>query len=218
MKILLSGDSYGLPRFGKNSLKVALSYEETYPEVLRRLLQQAYEEDVMLVSRCRHANTSFSLVREETGMLALMEPDHAVVQLGLADLWPSSWRNVPPLQPELQGKDPWVSDREYQEHLSLFCRAAGDQRVGVVLVNIACLPGLKGEAGLKIKARINTYNDILAALVQKHPGLKLVDLHQMTAADPEFFGDDGIHLNGLGSSLLAVEIFQSLAELERQRI
>ena len=38
MKVLVIGDSYGLPRYAKNSFNVELDYAGTYPEQLRRML------------------------------------------------------------------------------------------------------------------------------------------------------------------------------------
>lgn len=218
MKVLIIGDSYGLPRFCKNNLQVALSYEETYPEVVRQLILQTYGEDVVLVNNCRHANTSFSLVQGETNMLAFLEPDYVVLQLGLTDLWPSKLRNVQPLQWQLAGKDPWVQAQEYKEYMTLFCREADKYKAGVILVNIACLPRQEGVAGSEIMTMIKEYNTITATLAQKHRNIKLVDLYQLTAASPELFGDDGIHLDGLGSSLVATEIFRCLDVMEAQRI
>lgn len=38
MKVLVIGDSYGLPRYAKDSFNVELDYAGTYPEQLRRML------------------------------------------------------------------------------------------------------------------------------------------------------------------------------------
>ena len=35
MKVLVIGDSYGLPRYAKNSFNVELDYAGTYPEQLK---------------------------------------------------------------------------------------------------------------------------------------------------------------------------------------
>ena len=54
MKVLVIGDSYGLPRYAKNSFNVELDYAGTYPEQLRRMLSaNFYRRDVCLVNRCR---------------------------------------------------------------------------------------------------------------------------------------------------------------------
>lgn len=46
MKVLVIGDSYGLPRYAKNSFNVELDYAGTYPEQLRRMLSANFTEDV----------------------------------------------------------------------------------------------------------------------------------------------------------------------------
>lgn len=40
MKVLVIGDSYGLPRYAKNSFNVELDYAGTYPEQLRECSAQ----------------------------------------------------------------------------------------------------------------------------------------------------------------------------------
>ena len=79
MKVLVIGDSYGLPRYAKNSFNVELDYAGTYPEQLRRMLSANFTEDVCLVNRCRHANTSLSLIKGEANEIEFLRPDQIVV-------------------------------------------------------------------------------------------------------------------------------------------
>lgn len=81
LKLLVEGDSYGLPRFNKQSGEVALFYEEAYPEQLRKTLLKDSGEDVVLVNRCKHANTTYSLISGEANELCFLEPDITIVQL-----------------------------------------------------------------------------------------------------------------------------------------
>ena len=125
MKVLVIGDSYGLPRYAKNSFNVELDYAGTYPEQLRRMLSANFTEDVCLVNRCRHANTSLSLIKGEANEIEFLRPDYTILQLGLVDLWPAEGRKIWPLYSEQYGRDPWVTPDEYKNNLQLFPLCCG---------------------------------------------------------------------------------------------
>lgn len=218
LKVLIIGDSYGLPRFAKASTKVELYYEETYPEQLRQILRRYWQEDILVVNRCRHANTTYSLLQGEASEVAFLQPEYVVIQLGLADLWPSSLRNVPPLQKALEDEDPWVSSGEYEEYLGRFLEYLNSQKTGVVLVNI---PKVYNNSHLQgqIETRIVKYNAIIKHLQEKFEKVELVDLHHLVLqlGEHEAVGSDGVHPQAMGSVSLAMEIFKKIKILHQSR-
>lgn len=216
MKVLVIGDSYGLPRFAINCKEVELSYEETYPELLRQLLARNYQEDILLVNRCRHANTTCSLSRGDSDEVFFLHPEYVVVQLGLVDLWPSSLRNVQPLQKELEGKDPWVNEEEYQVQLIRFIRFVLKSGGKVIVVNIPKIhDGILRRHPL-VAARITKYNFLLRKICETISGVALVDLYGIIdkSGDEIFLGSDGIHPTLSGTTELAMNIFDKINKLQ----
>lgn len=60
MKIQILGDSFGLPRLKKNTNIIEITYEQTYPEQLRKILKLVYEpEDIIMINSCKRFNNSF---------------------------------------------------------------------------------------------------------------------------------------------------------------
>ena len=186
-----------MPRFNKQSGEVALFYEEAYPEQLRKTLLKDSGEDVVLVNRCKHANTTYSLISGEANELCFLEPDITIVQLGLTDLWPASCRKIPPLQVELIGKDPWVSVKEYQLNLTRFASCAVQLGSQVVLVA--------------------EYNQTIAALEDKDKGIYFLDWQKRMSQYSlhEMIGEDGIHPTKNASAFLAQELKHLILEIQK---
>lgn len=59
MKVQVLGDSFGLPRLRKESNIIEVTYEQTYPEQLRRILKLTYDpEDIIMINSCKRFNNS----------------------------------------------------------------------------------------------------------------------------------------------------------------
>ncbi len=215
MKILVVGDSYGLPRFYKRDTKVELSYEETYPEFLRQLLINNYKKDVLLVNRCRHANTTYSLVQGEASEIMFLRPDYVIVQLGLADLWPSSLRNVEPIQKALEGKDPWVSEEEFQFYMVRFIRFVLKNNSKVIVVNVPKIADSFLQKHPLVASRTAKYNELLKKICESMLGVDMVDLYEITRQNnsKNTIGSDGIHPTADTSAVLAKNIFNKMKDI-----
>jgi len=195
MKILVIGDSIGLPRLKKNSDEVELCYEEAYPEQLRQYARLRFVgEDILMVNACRHAQTSVHLLRGAANEVCFLQPDYVVLQLGMTDLWPAAGRSVPPPFPDLAGKDPWVGPDEYAQNIECFLRYCfAFPELQVVVVNIPkCSQAQYVQHG-DAHERTLHYNQLLERFAH-HPRVLLVDayslFHQLGEAA---FGSDGIH-------------------------
>ncbi|WP_300155370.1 SGNH/GDSL hydrolase family protein [Solidesulfovibrio sp.] len=206
MRLVVAGDSLGLPRFASGSDKVDLYYEDTYPERLRRHLVAASGTDVMLVNLCRHAQTSLHLVRGLATDIYLVRPQTVIVQLGLADLWPARGRNTPPPLPDLADKDPWVDAAEYRRNMDLFlgfCRnVMDDAPPRVVLVNLWAAGAGQYERYPEALSRTRLYNAILSELAARH-GATLFDAAALCRElGAGALCSDGIHWTPPASALL----------------
>jgi lysophospholipase L1-like esterase len=216
MKVLIIGDSYGLPRFAKNSELVELSYEDCYPERLRQHLRLVLKADVVLENHCRHANVSLSLLRGEANEIMFLQPDYVVLQLGLVDLWPSEARSVLPLYSELMGKNPWVSEDDFAFNIRRFVQFSLVSKSKVLLLDIPPVSSKLMKIYPQAKKRIGQYNRRLYAIGNSYEAVSLIYLNKLIACLPEgkAIGSDGIHPTALASELLAKKISHEIIKLE----
>lgn len=209
-KILLIADSYALPRLACNSEKVELSYQQAYPEQLRQNLRKMLKRDVLLVSLAEHAQVTICLQAEMRLQVRLLQPDYVIVQLGLADLWPANPQRVSSRYAQLQGRDPWVTAEEYLENLRGFAQFYQQEMASghLIVVNIPWVAAEQYWRYPKAYERTVTYNAGLAGLITKNK-LDLLDWYSSSKQlGVNILSPDGIHLNGVGSRILA----QALAE------
>lgn len=211
MKVLVIGDSYGLPRYAKNSFNVELDYAGTYPEQLRRMLTANFVEDVCLVNRCRHANTTLSLIKGEANEIEFLHPDYTILQLGLVDLWPAEERKVWPLYSEQYGRDPWVTPDEYKNNLQLFIKFVNSRGSKVIIINSPPVSKVHLLKHTGLERKIAQYNNLLAGLILGTGG-SLLDWHDrvMTLDGTSVFGSDGIHPTREAANLLARLLLQQI--------
>ena len=208
-RVLVEGDSYGLPRINKFSGSVALNYEQTYPYRLQAHLEQQTGEKVLMVNRCRHANTTWSLVPYEIDELRFLRPNLVVIELGLTDLWPAKGRKFSPLYPELSGKDPWVSEDEFRYKLSYFTQEAVERGSKVQVVGIPAVAQTQLDKYPEVYSRIIAYNRILQSLEDDEGKIKYLDWYRDVVENmgsKSMIGEDGIHPTFEASEMLAQRI------------
>lgn len=215
MKVLVIGDSYGLPRYAKDSFNIELDYAGTYPERLRRMLALRFQEDICMVNRCRHANTSLSLIKGEANEIEFLRPDYTIIQLGLVDLWPAEGRKIGPLYSEQYGCDPWVTSDEYKNHLEIFTKFARSKGSKVILVNIPPVNAAHLQKHTGLEKNITMYNKLATSLDEDKMVTKIdwyAAVQKMTAEN--IFGSDGIHPTKTASNLLACLLLRKIILLE----
>jgi len=216
MKVLIIGDSYGLPRFFKNSELVELYYEECYPEKLRQCLRLVTQKDVLLLNHCRHANVSLSLLRGEASEIVFLKPDYIVLQLGLVDLWPSEGRNVLPLYAELTGKNPWVSEDDFADNIRRFVQFCLVEKSKVLLLDIPPVSVEVMQGYPPVAKRIEQYNNRLYAIGNAYEAVTLISINKLIAhlQEQNAIGSDGIHPTALASELIAKKISSEIIKQE----
>ncbi len=212
LKVLLIGDSYGLPRFHHKENKVVLFYEETYPERLREMLVTEYAGDVVLVNRCRHANTTHSLISGEANEIFFLQPQVTIIQLGLTDLWPAGRRNVLPLQSELMGRDPWVSAGDYIGNIEKFAACATEQGSRVILVGIPRVSEAVKKREPSVAIRTDEYTRLSREFADKSATVTFLDWRGIMEdySENELIGEDGIHPTAFASGKLAEALLKTV--------
>lgn len=206
-RILVIGDSLGLPRFSKYTDEVELFYESTYPEVMRRHIIENGVPDVMLINLCRHAQCTHHLSRNYCSELSFSNPHAVVIQLGITDLWPSKGRGkMQAPSPELADKDPWVSASEYRANLAQFLTCCARFSTGappqLIMINIWPVSKVQYEKYPEVTDRIHLYNKILAD-VASHYNAALLDAYSLfNQLGNGALGSDGIHWSANASQLL----------------
>ena len=217
MKVLIIGDSYGLPRFAKNSEIVELYYEECYPEKLRQQLRGKLRTDVLLLNNCRHANVSLSLLRGEANNILFLKPNYVVLQLGIVDLWPSEGRNILPVYSVLIGKDPWISEEEFASNISRFVQFSIGEKSKVLLLDIPPVSGELMKRYPQVVKRIATYNNRLYAIAKAYEEVSLIRLNNLIVylQEEKAIGSDGIHPTALASELIAKKLAAEIFQLEK---
>lgn len=214
LKVLVEGDSYGLPRFSKISGLVELEYSETYPCQLQSILQKKIGQETLVINRCKHANTTNTLVTGEFCEIDFLKPNFCIVQLGLTDLWPSAGRNIKPLQDELLGKDPWVDVQSYYDNLQNFISYALKFKSRVIIVGIPRVASWHLKKYSFLQDRINSYNEMCLA-VSDNKNVVFLDWNRIMENDCTFpmIGSDGIHSTAYASRLLAEKIAEICEKL-----
>lgn len=217
MKVLIIGDSYGLPRFAKNSELVDLYYEECYPEKLRQQLRSDLQSDILLINHCRHANVSLSLLRGEANEILFLRPDYVILQLGLVDLWPSEGRDVLPLYSELIGKNPWVDEGDFASNIRRFVQFSLVEQSKVLLLDIPIVCRELLVRYPQVVNRIAKYNEKLSAIANAYEGVSLIGINELIVnlQEEKAIGTDGIHPTALASELIAKKIAAKIVELEK---
>lgn len=216
---MIEGDSYGLPRFYGATDKVALLYEETYPEQLRQKFYNEDSRDVLLVSRCFHANTTYSLVSGEAAQIVLLKPQITIIALGLTDLWPAAHRNVAPLQKELLGKDPWVTENEYFYNLQRFAECAWDYGSRVILVSIPPVAWWVNKKYPEVDALIQRYNAQSKILAERNAYIDYLDwyVRVQKLGWQRMIGEDGVHPTAFASAELAADLYATIKIADRRQ-
>lgn len=212
MKIVIFGDSCALPRaYGQRVSSstdvIEISYEETYPEKVRKALIQKKKDDVRVLNFSDRFYTSFHLLRK-AGEIYLYQPEYVVIHLGLVDCWNRAGINFAPAQ-HMLGKNPWVSSDEFYNNMRNsvnFILEKIESVVAVVLLGIHKASEDKYQKHQGSKERTILYNE-LAQKVAGAERVHFVDLYNIfEPLGSDALCEDGIHPSAVGNETIAQEI------------
>lgn len=95
MRILVLGDSLGLPRphrinnYSPSEKELAVSYEQTYPSIIQKvLINEFFGSDYFeVINRSKRFCNIRDILREFPDFLYFYEPDIIILQIGIVDCW-----------------------------------------------------------------------------------------------------------------------------------
>jgi len=220
IKILLSGDSLGLPRDG-------VSYEQSYPFLLEEKLNRP---EIRLICRCSRAAkmTDWQLWDD----LMQYKPDIAVVHLGIVDCAPRLFRDkgVEHVMMELlpakmknayiklikrirkrSTRRSYTSPENFGKAVENYLEQAKTLGCRVIFVPIAA-PGRRYlELNPGSGAAIVECNRVMAEKVAGYANAELLENFENSADyDDHFIPEDGYHLSARGNATLAEKLAEKL--------
>lgn len=222
LKVMVMGDSFGMPRPFKMNNDIEMVYRECYPQVLDKKLREYYQGgDVMVINACKRANSSlgvfYDLKNPRFGEVYLAQPDYLVIQVGNVDCFERTKHHdeFAPF-PELRGKNPWISSDEY---ISILAEVIKETLLkvpglkGILLVNILPIKKEDNKRNTATRKRISFYNTQLK-IFDNLPNVHILNAYKLFSRAPEEpLSSDGIHPNIYGSKLLAELIFNKITGL-----
>lgn len=213
MKVVVLGDSFGLPRCYKNSQEIEVKIEDIYPEQLRQLLKTEFkQEDIMMINMCKRFNNSWFLIERELGEVYLMQPEYLVIQIGLVDCW-SREKGVHICE-AFKGKDPWIDEIEYRIYMKQFienCLQLIKSLKAIIIVNITKTEEEQYSKHLGSHERTISYNKILKEF-SKLDKVCVADVYEVFHKEiNRAVCSDGVHPSPYGNFLIANEIYKIIA-------
>lgn len=213
MKVVVLGDSFGLPRCYKNSQEIEVKIEDIYPEQLRQLLKEEFkQEDIMMINMCKRYNNSWFLIERELGEVYLMQPEYLVIQIGLVDCW-SREKGVHICE-AFKGKDPWIDEIEYRIYMKQFienCLQLIKSLKSIIIVNITKTEEEQYSKHLGSHERTISYNKILKEF-SKLDKVCVADVYEVFHKEiNRAVCSDGVHPSPYGNFLIANEIYKIIA-------
>lgn len=213
MKVVVLGDSFGLPRCYKNSQEIEVKIEDIYPEQLRQLLKEEFkQEDIMMINMCKRYNNSWFLIERELGEVYLMQPEYLVIQIGLVDCW-SREKGVHICE-AFKGKDPWIDEIEYRIYMKQFienCLQLIKSLKAIIIVSITKTEEEQYSKHLGSHERTISYNKILKEF-SKLDKVCVADVYEVFHKEiNRAVCSDGVHPSPYGNFLIANEIYKIIA-------
>lgn len=208
MRIIVAGDSLGLPRphrinnYSVNEYDLAVSYNETYPSIINKELLTYFKMNpfIEVINKSKRSQTIAGIYSEFIDILFFHQPDIIVLQIGIVDCW---------FREELNGGQ-HVPRKEYEEYLKkILSYLQYRPRCKLIIVGICPTSSKMQGRYPKINNEIKQYNKILKDKVdhksvfyvnmEKHVNLK--NIHQYLLQDDH-------HLNKKGNKLVATELLK----------
>lgn len=212
MKVVIVGDSFGLPRCYKESNKIEIKYEDTYPEQLRQMLMKEFKlQDIIMINMSKRYNNSLFILQRDFEEVYLLQPEFLVIQVGVVDCWE---RKVGVhICKEFIGKNPWINEQEYINYMKLFilkCFQTISSLKTITVVNIAKASKEQYNKHMGSYERTNIYNKNLESLKNINK-VYVCDVYNSFEKELEkVICSDGMHPSPYGQIVIAKKIFNIL--------
>lgn len=210
MRILVAGDSLGLPRphrinnYSPEETELAVGYANTYSSIINRELINHYNMKpfIEMINRSRRAQTIIGVNQEFADYLFFYEPDVIIMQVGIVDCW---FR-------ENLGEKQMVDRASYKQNLTRILEILA-HRPACKLIIIGIVPTSvkmqKKYPGLNREIRL--YNQVLKSSVNNKTVFYIdVEKHIQPQQAQEYLLPDDQHLNLEGNRLVAEQAISLL--------
>jgi hypothetical protein len=226
LKVMIAGDSFGMPRPFKMTNDIEMHYEDCYPEQLRKMLTAHYktpnkEEDILLINYCKRANTTRGVLQDlknpRFGEIYLCQPNVLVLQVGNVDCFERGKHHdeFAPF-PDLRGKNPWVNESDFILFTAEIIKGAFlmvPTLESLIIINIPPIHIDNKKKDAATRQRISAYNHRLKMFAGL-PKVQMIDIYKTFYKAPESpLASDGIHPNKYGAELIAAAIFNIIIQL-----
>jgi len=213
MKILIIGDSFGLPNMPSHiteySKELEIFFKDTYPNKLRQMLNNTYPQmEIEIINCCKYLNTTYDLFYYAQ-KIVYYQPEWIIFQIGIVDCWTRTPHHKPRFK-EMEGKNPWVSEEEYIYNfyrIIEYCFKYTSVQ-NIVLVNISKTSQQQYDKHQGSYERTLKYNNSLGKIVKQFPNVHIADIFQRFELVDGILFSDGIHPNEKVAELIADEIFK----------
>ena len=170
----------------------------TYPAVLQELLGDAYHVNNFGVSSFAvqmNADRSYRTLSHYQDSLAY-DADSVIFMMGSNDSKPVNWKDA----------------ETFRTDLNILLDSYGDARIILCTLPAAFfLEGqTEGTTNHNIQPLIVDQIAEVTRQVAKERDCILVDIHELTAAHPEWFATDGVHPSNEGAAAIAQELYSVL--------
>lgn len=206
MRILVAGDSLGLPRphrinnYSPNEKELAVAYENTYSSIINRELLEHFNMNplVEMINRSRRFQTIKNVFAEFTDHLFFYEPDVIIMHVGIVDLW---------FRENLGGKQMIEKEiyKQYFLNILKLLKLRPNCKIIIVGISPTSLKMEKKYPGINCEIRL--YNQILKSQVD-HKTIFYIDMENyVDSKDPnQYLLPDDHHLNKEGNKLVAEKL------------
>ncbi|WP_342600375.1 SGNH/GDSL hydrolase family protein [Psychrobacillus sp. FSL H8-0483] len=206
MRILVAGDSLGLPRpnrinnYSPDETELAVAYENTYSSIVNKNLLEHFKMDpfIEMINRSRRFQTMKNVYEEFTDHLFFYEPDVIIIQVGIVDCW---------FRESLNGKQ-MVDKVSFEKYLSNILMLLNMRPLcKLIIIGISPTSKKMEKKFVGINSEIRLYNEILKAHVD-NKNVFYVDMekHVDSEQTQRYLLPDDHHLNRDGNKLVAEQL------------
>jgi lysophospholipase L1-like esterase len=206
MRILVAGDSLGLPRphrinnYSPDEKELAVPYENTYSSIINRELLEHFNMNpfVEIINRSRRSQTIENVLSEFSDHLFFYEPDVIIMHVGIVDCW---------FRENLGGKQMVEKDhyKQYLLNMINLLKLRPDCRLIIVGISPTSLKMERKYSGINREIRL--YNQILKSQID-HKTIFYIDMEKyINLKSPhQYLLPDDHHLNKEGNKLVAEKL------------
>jgi len=206
MRILVLGDSLGLPRphrinaYSPSEKELAVAYHQTYPSIIQKALINEFIESnyFEVVNRSRRFCNLRDILREFSDFLYFYEPDIIVLQIGIVDCW---YR---------ENRMQIVDKKEFGQNLTKILEMLKLRpNCKLIIVGICPTSEKMNQRYQGQNQEIKNYNEIYKKYVDNNKVFYIdMENHIEPTNVNAFLLPDDHHLNSEGNKLVAQELLK----------